>query len=468
MSGRVLIADDVTSNRIIMKAKLTAAGYLPVVVADGAACLDRARSEPPDVVLLSLNLPDLAGTEVLRRLRSEPATRSVPVVMFAANAALDDRLDAFRLGADDVFLGPLDDQTLLARLRSLMRARESVAALEAGLGEVTVNALAAQGLAEGAAPFRPAASVALVMHRPETAMALRRGLTGKLSANLLPMTADQALANGLQDGPAPDIFVIEADLPIQGGGLRLMSDLRSRASTRNARFMIFRGPDSAVAPTMAFDLGASDLVSAETAAMELALRLQRLLTLKHGADQLRASVQDGLRLAMIDPLTGLHNRRYGLAQLQAIAEKARATGSAFAVLVADIDRFKTINDRFGHAAGDAVLVEVAARLRKNLRAGDLLARIGGEEFLIALPDVALAEARQIADRLCDVMLEGPFKLARAEDLPVTISIGLAISETGETPAPVETVGDIFNRADRALMRSKAAGRNQVTVCRRAA
>jgi two-component system cell cycle response regulator len=219
---------------------------------------------------------------------------------------------------------------------------------------------------------------------------------------------------------------------------------------------------------MAFDLGTDDVIDAATAPQEIALRLQRLLLLKRQADRLRLSVTDHLRLAMIDPLTGLHNRRYGLARMQAIAEAAQTSGAVFAVLVADIDQFKSVNDRFGHGVGDAVLVQVAERLRQNLRAGDLLARIGGEEFLIALPDIALAEARSIAERLCSMMSDAPFDIGQGRALPVTISIGLAISEAGAAPAHLETVTEIVDRADRALMRSKAAGRNQVTIGRTAA
>ena len=255
---------------------------------------------------------------------------------------------------------------------------------------------------------------------------------------------------------------------MQGGGLRLMSDLRSRAATRDARFALYRTTPEDASAAMAFDLGADDLIDADTAAQEIALRLQRLLSLKQQADRLRLSVTDRLRLAMIDPLTGLHNRRYGLARMQAIAEAAQTSGAIFAVLVADIDQFKSVNDRFGHAVGDAVLVQVAERLRQNLRAGDLLARIGGEEFLIALPDIALAEARSIAERLCSMMSDAPFDIGQGRALPVTLSIGLAISEGGFAPAHLDSVTEIVDRADRALMRSKAAGRNQVTIGRSAA
>ena len=464
MGGKVLIVDDVATNRIVMKVKLAAAGYVPILASDGASCLAMARDEQPDLILLDLILPDQPGSAVLQALRADPQTQRIPVVVFSASHAVPDRVEAFRAGADEFLPKPLEDQTLLARIRSLIRARESLSGLlQADSG------LPALGLAETARPFQPPGTIALVLARPETALMLRRALTGRTNDRIVAMTPDEALANSLRDGPVPDVFVIDADLALQGGGLRLMSDLRSRTATRSAGFAIYRSENSTVSPAMAFDLGAHDLLSPETAPAELALRLARLLAHKREADRMRASVQDGLRLAVIDPLTGLHNRRYGLAYLQAMAERAAARGMAFAVLVADIDRFKSINDRHGHGAGDAVLIEVASRLRAHLRTGDLIARIGGEEFLIALPDISLPDARSIAERLCSAVAEQPFDTAKAAaPIGVTISIGLAVSEAGETPAHFETVTDLFDRADRALMRSKAAGRNQVTVSRRAA
>jgi two-component system cell cycle response regulator len=508
MGGKILIVDDVAINRIVMKVKLTAAGYLPVVAADGTSCLALAKAQAPALILLDCNLPDMPGTEVLRHLRADPQTRRVPVVVLSARQGPAARIAAFQAGADDFLVKPIDDQTLLARIRNLMRADGALSGLSmgfdphAGAADLDLSDLgfadlgrpdlgfadldlplrtaslpspSMSGLAETPAPFHMAdttatlpSTIALVMQRPETALFLRRNLASKLASRVISLTAEAALANALAEGPTPDLFVIEADLPLQGGGLRLMSDLRSRAATRDARFALYRTTPEDASAAMAFDLGADDLIDADTAAQEIALRLQRLLSLKQQADRLRLSVTDRLRLAMIDPLTGLHNRRYGLARMQAIAEAAQTSGAIFAVLVADIDQFKSVNDRFGHAVGDAVLVQVAERLRQNLRAGDLLARIGGEEFLIALPDIALAEARCIAERLCSIMSDAPFDIGQGRALPVTLSIGLAISEGGSAPAHLETITEIVDRADRALMRSKAAGRNQVTIGRSAA
>ena len=164
---------------------------------------------------------------------------------------------------------------------------------------------------------------------------------------------------------------------------------------------------------------------------------------------------------------GLHNRRYGLNHLAGIAEAARIEDESFAVMVVDLDRFKAVNDRWGHPAGDAVLVEVARRLADNIRAGDLLARIGGEEFLIALPGADLPEARAVAERLCNVVKDHPIALPGGGALTITTSIGLAVSQAGE-PLQREAVQMVIDRADRALMSSKSSGRNQVTVDRSAA
>jgi two-component system cell cycle response regulator len=148
-----------------------------------------------------------------------------------------------------------------------------------------------------------------------------------------------------------------------------------------------------------------------------------------------------------------------------MAETARASGRPFAVMVADVDRFKTVNDTFGHAAGDAVLAEIAARLRDNLRPADMVARFGGEEFLIAMPDTGDASAASAADRLRRIVSDAGIPVpGRPSGLAATISIGVAVAEPGRDPA----LADLIDRADRALLEAKAEGRNQVSLARPAA
>jgi two-component system cell cycle response regulator len=462
MVGKILIVDDIATNRIVLKVKLTAAGYLPIMAHDGAACLAAAVRERPDLILLDLMLPDMSGLDVLAQLRANPDFRDVPVVMFSASQDPAFRAKAFRLGADEFLTKPIDDQTLLARIRSFMRARDLREGFTAHQGGIAML-----GLAEAASRFQAPGIIALVTGKAETGMLLRRDMAVHLSDRVLVMTPEEALNEGLNPGATPDVFLIEADFNGPGSGLRLMSELRSRTYSRHAAFSVMTQQGSSTLAAVAFDLGANDMPPASVPGEELAMRLRRLLSRKREADAIRASVQDGLRLAMIDPLTGLHNRRYGIAQLGVIAESARKSGQPYAVMVVDIDRFKSVNDRWGHAAGDAVLIEVAMRLTRNLRMGDLLARIGGEEFLIALPDTDLASARSIADRLCRVIAQDPIPLADTAH-SATVSIGLAVSVDGARPQIKDTVAEIVDRADRALLTAKSGGRNQVMIGKSAA
>lgn len=460
MAGKILIVDDVATNRIVLKVKLGLACYESLQAGDGATALAMARDLAPDLMLLDLTLPDMDGIEVLRRLRADPATQDMPVVMISASNDRNARLRALQAGADEFLLKPVEEQMLLARIRNLIRVRE--AGEELRQRDATWREL---GFAEPAAGFDLPGIVALIAARRETAMQWRGMLTPHLTDRLVVMSREEALAE-TPEGQLPDVYVIGSDVPGAGGGLRLMSDLRSRAGSRHASVCIVQAQGAADIAAIAFDLGANDLMDAGFAPEEMALRLRTLMRRKRTSDRLRASVKDGLRLAVTDPLTGLHNRRYAMPHLERIAERAAQEGRQFAVMLIDLDRFKSVNDTFGHAAGDAVLVEVARRLSQNIRAADLLARVGGEEFLVAMPDADGPTARRAAERLRHAVQALPIALPGGTgQVRPTVSVGLALSAP---PGTGEDVQALIDRADRGLLAAKAQGRNQVTVDDKAA
>ncbi|MBQ0960361.1 diguanylate cyclase [Ideonella sp. 4Y11] len=154
-----------------------------------------------------------------------------------------------------------------------------------------------------------------------------------------------------------------------------------------------------------------------------------------------------------DALTGLGNRRYLDEHLPRLLRQAEQQRSELALVLIDIDHFKSINDRFGHRVGDRVLVELAQRLRQGTRSADLIARIGGEEFLVALPDTDLHRATEVCERLREQVERTDWGQHQA-GLRVTVSIGLAM-------APPHDMAALFDQADRALYRAKQAGRNRV-------
>lgn len=457
MGGRILIVDDVATNRIVYRARLAAAFYDPILASDGESCLALATELQPDLILLDLNLPDIPGHEVLRRLRAGARTRDIPVIVLTATRDSDVRLAAFASGADDVIVKPADDAILLARVRNLLRAR----------GEVDLPAeggLVGQGFAEPAAGFDPGATVAVVAGQIDQARRLKHDLSGVLRDRLVALSRQQALAEATQatSGGAgvPDVFIVQHDGRDAAGALRLLSELKSHQATRHSSVCVLGRSGDGEEAAIAFDLGADDVVGSDVSAAELALRTRSLLRRKRQGDRQRALIEDRLRLAMIDPLTGLYNRRFAAPQMATIAAHAAETGTSFAVMVIDLDRFKLVNDRHGHAAGDQVLVEVSRRLTADLRASDLLARIGGEEFLVVLPDATMADARRVAERLCEAVEERPVRLNSGLGLSVTVSIGVAVS-AGISGQPA-SIDHVVEEADLALLDSKGSGRNQVT------
>lgn len=453
MSARILIVDDVAANRIIQQARLAAAFYEPVLAADGAACLALSREERPDLILLDLGLPDIPGLEVLRRLRRDANTRDIPVIALSGPRT-EERLAAFTAGADDVLIRPANERVMLARVRNLLR-------LKAESDFPAPDALAITGMADTPAAFEPQGTVAIVATQPSPAEGLREALAGLLRDRLVVLSRREALADiSVVSGrdSLPDVFILQDDGRNPSATLRLLSELKSHQSTRHAAVCVVGPAGDGDEAAMAFDLGADDAVGPGVSAEELALRTRGLLRRKRQSDRRRARMQDGLRLAMHDPLTGLYNRRAAAPQLAAIADRSKAEGTPFAVLVMDLDRFKQVNDVYGHAAGDQVLVEVARRLLANLRESDVLARIGGEEFLAILPRSNIAVARRVAERLCEVMDDQPIRLMSGEDLRVTVSIGVAVAGLDGSFA----VEGLVEQADLALLESKGAGRNQVT------
>ena len=461
MTGRILIVDDVATNRIVLKVKLEAVFYQALMAATGAQALQISRAERPDLILLDLLLPDMSGSDVLAQLRADPLTATIPVIVLSSSHDSEARLAALAAGADDFLTKPVADTVLLARLRNLLRANQGDDDYA-----MVAEALAIPGMAEGMADFAQPARIALISDRPDQAIRWRRELPSVFPGEYTVQTMEQALVTGVAsatgDPDARDIYLIDSSLGNGNGVLNLVSDLRSRGPSRHAAICVI-GPQ--IAPdrmAMAFDIGANDVIPAAVPLAEIGLRLQTLLTRKRASDRARASVSDGLRMAMIDPLTGLYNRRYAMPHIMRVAEAALVDGSVFAVMVIDLDRFKSVNDRFGHAAGDLVLAKVAQRLSTNLRSGDMVARIGGEEFLVVLPHTTHIEAQAAAERLCNVIKHSPVILDDGSIVNATVSIGLAFSGYARSAT------ELIDCADRALMKSKSEGRNRVTVSLNAA
>lgn len=448
MSARILVVDDVDTNVRLLEAKLTIEYFDVATCSDGATAIEIARAEQPDLILLDVMMPVMDGFETCRRLKDDPATRHIPVVLVTALDGREDRIRGLEAGADDFLSKPYDDLILMARVRSLTRLKIMVDELREreesgrryGMGGAAMERLRGTG-----------GRILVVDEQTPKSAALMAEL-GKAHRPVLANMQDAAEAAALG---AIDLLIVNAANPVFDG-LRLVAHLRAREATRSLPILAIVDLKERQRLVKALELGANDIVSTPLDGEELSVRVITQVMRKRYTDFLRERLERNLEAAVTDALTGLHNRRYMAGQLQSLISRANHGGEPIAVLIIDLDHFKSVNDTFGHDVGDEVLREFAVRLATNVRAVDLPCRLGGEEFVVVMPGTSLEDAQRIAERIRrDISLEPIRVLGGRETLNITVSIGAAASVAGDTP---ET---LLKRADQGVYEAKAGGRDKV-------
>ena len=458
MQGTILVIDGVSTNRILLKVQLADA-YFDVVQ---AGCIKTLRQTlikcRPDLVITALTLSDGTASDVKQILSGDDALRNVPVVAIDTQNTSKARLEALELGVDDVLTSPVDQLVLQARIRSLLRTRSDKEELRmqrdaAGAFEFPITDASHMGQVNEA-------TVAVITESPHIGRVWCNGLAEHSPFQL--RRHRMADIRGIMSEPVPDAIVIELNQETAGLGMRLIADLRARGATRQSILVAIPDRNHSEIAAEALDRGAHDVLQNGFDAQELALRLTAQLTQKMQDDRLRDSIRSELKAAVLDPMTGLHNRRYAKPFLDRVIHHARETGESFALMVADLDHFKRINDAFGHPTGDAVLVETAARLKALMRPSDLLARIGGEEFLLVLPGMSASEGAAAAAAFCAAVNEHAFKVYTVDQpIRMTISVGAVIG--GRPRTQDMDAAALIAEADRALYAAKNSGRNRAAL-----
>jgi len=454
MSARILVVDDVVANVKLMEARLTAE-YFDVLTAmsgvEALAICDRAQC---DIVLLDVMMPEMDGFEVCRRLKANPKTHHIPVIMVTALDQPADRVRGLEAGADDFLTKPVSDLALLARVRSLVRLKmatdelrmRALTSKEIGLQEPSPDGLAEAGRN---------GKILIVDDRVSSYERIAAVLANEHTVDV-ETNPHEALFHAA-DGEY-DLLVVSLNLE-DFDGLRLCSQVRSLERTRNLPILMVAEAEDTAKLLRGLEIGVNDYLVRPIDKNELFARVRTQIRKKRYSERLRDNFQLSMELAVTDQLTGLHNRRYMESHLATLVQDASSRGKPLSLLVCDIDYFKAINDNFGHDVGDDVLREFATRVRKSIRGIDLACRFGGEEFVVVMPDTDMAVAAVVAERIRRRIAGEPFPILKGSGtIEVTISIGIAaIAQADDSP---ET---ILRRADQALYRAKRDGRNRVVA-----
>jgi two-component system cell cycle response regulator len=289
---------------------------------------------------------------------------------------------------------------------------------------------------------------------------VREALAEVLIANgyevMTAANGDEAL--GILDrDESIDLVLLDMSMP-ELDGFDILRRLKSHERRSDIPVICLSARAAVEDKVAGLKLGAADYVAKPFDVQELFARMARPLRVKRVLERLDRAKAAAEHLSLTDPLTGLPNRRDLERRLKEEIDRSDRTSEPLGCLIIDVDRFKLVNDEYGHAAGDAVLAEVSSALQASLRSFDVVGRFGGDEFVALLPGATLEDTRQVAEALCDVISTLVVAVTpKHAPLHLSISVGAVSHEPGTN----EDAAALLDRADAALLEAKRSGRNRV-------
>ncbi|MGA2612138.1 MAG: diguanylate cyclase [Spirochaetia bacterium] len=443
-SARLLVVDDDPNAVALYFALLTEEGYEVLAGSRGDDALRMARADSPDLILLDVEMPDLDGYEATRRLKSDPATSAIPIILVTGLSDPENKLKGFEAGADEFLPKPVDRSELLVRIRTMLRLREYQEQL---LNRSLSLAALRPGLDGGDDHGSEHHHVLVLLEDRRERDLVASGLAGSRYSLATASARDdpRALLKRVVDCVVLDSSVPQDLLSAIGGGPENLPILAAVPS------------DDPELRVRLLDRGVSELLVRPFDEREVAWRVARLLRQRAELKALETRYRSALSAASNDSMTKLSNHGYFRRHLELEVKRSHRQNHPTSLIMVDIDDFKAKNDSFGHAAGDLILIEAAQRIRRSVREIDLPARYGGEEFAVILPYTNRAGAALVAERIRSAIASAAFSGGESlQTLSVTASLGLAVC-----PDDAASPDDLIRLADELLYRAKESGKNRV-------
>ena len=416
----LLLVDDQPANLRLL-AEILRDDYGITTTTRGAEVLDLAGREPqPDLILLDVMMPDVHGLEVLHRLHAHPSTSEIPVILISADGTELTQYTGLEKGADDYVVKPIQPRILLARVRNLLRRKRAEDALR-----------------ESEARFRS------YFELPLAGRAITSPSTGWIDVNatlcqMLGYAKAELVQTTWAELTHPD------DLAADWAQFRRVMAGEIDGYTLEKRFI---HKDGRIVVT---ELAVQCLRCSDQSVDYLVALIQDITQRKHLEKILQQQ-------ATTDELTGLFNRRYFLELAPRELKRATRRHDSISVALLDVDHFKQINDTYGHQAGDQALIAFAKTCQQHIREMDMLARFGGDEFVLLLPEADSEQACEVVERIRLALALAPVD-HRGQPIPMTLSAGIAC--WADEPEPLD---DLLGRADQGLYQAKNQGRNGIIV-----
>jgi len=451
--NKILIVDDEPLCVKLLEAKLSGEKYTTIKAYNGDEALEKAYNEDPDLILLDIMMPKMNGYEVTRRLKSNPKTKNIPIILVTALNSTDDKVKGMEAGADEFLNKPVATVELFARVNSLIRLKEYREQLATRIH--SEKFFIAPGNKNGSTQERKdLPSILLVENNEKDAKLVLSYLAGEPYQIELVSNGEEALARATKG----KIDLILLDILLPGiDGFEVCRGLKAVEQTRNIQIIILTCLEDIEYKIKGIELGADDFLIKPINIGELRARIKALLKKKNYMDKLNFNYKTALHFAITDELTGLYNHAYFNHFLDLEVKRSERHKHSLALIMMDIDDFKKYNDTLGHLSGDRILKEFGQLIKKTAREIDLSARYGGEEFAIILPYADRNHAVQFAERINQVISTYPFQ---SEGImlsgKITVSIGIAIF-----PSDALNSKELIRKADEMLYKAKKEGKNKI-------